>query len=533
MVRSAEIAMFEGQSNVEVLTAFNRIPYGLINEEVDESANDLLTELTEICKYYKIYEEGISFPVEGSNGDYVPAELRYKLSSSLVNKEARFLFAEKPTISIEQKGTLGKPTKSDEESISVLNDLVETVLDENMFEDKLLKAAKDCLIGKRVACLVNFNEEDGITVTFLPSTQFLYETKVGNANVLSKFVAFVIVKDSTRLSEKVILKKKYTLEDGNVFLEEQLYNGAGVLLEETFKRSKVLLKSIPACVMINDGLSGQIDGESDINIIKDYERWYSRLSNADIDAERKSMNPIRYTVDMDVNSTKGLSSSAGSFWDLLSDQTLEKSAPSVGMLESSMSYSNSLKISLDRIKTVGYEQLDIPNVTLETMTGAITSGKALKAVYWPLIVRCKEKMKMWEPQLRKMVSIIIDGAHAYPNCAAKHISDQLVPIEYEVKVSQNNPLPEDEIEEKNMDLAEVDSKVMSRKAYMKKWRSLTDDEIEDELSQIALERQMIEDSMVLPPLDEGISQMSSGDLSNGSEEELIDESEEDVEEVIE
>ena len=35
---------------------------------------------------------------------------------------------------------------------------------------------------------------------------------------------------------------------------------------------------------------------------------------------------------------------------------------------------------------------------------------------------------------------------------------------------------------------------MSRKSYMKKWRGLTDSEVDDELAQIALERQIIEES---------------------------------------
>ena len=73
-----------------------------------------------------------------------------------------------------------------------------------------------------------------------------------------------------------------------------------------------------------------------------------------------------------------------------------------------------------------------------------------------------------------------------------------MPVAYEITVTQNTPLPEDEIEERNMDLAEVESKTMSRKAYMKKWRNLTDDEVQEELEQIALERQMIEDSSFAP-----------------------------------
>ena len=136
------------------------------------------------------------------------------------------------------------------------------------------------------------------------------------------------------------------------------------------------------------------------------------------------------------------------------------------------------------------------------MTGAITSGKSLKAIYWPLIVRCKEKMKTWGPRLRDMTNIIIEGSRAYPNCIVKYTNEVIKPVDYEVKVEQNTPLPEDEIEEKNMDIAEVESKTMSRKAYMKKWRGLTDDEVKEELEQIALEREILEDISIGGVTDE-------------------------------
>lgn len=492
---SEEAKVIEAENSTEVLTAFNRIPYALINAEIGGSAKDTLDELTRICKYYKVYKKGASFTVEGSNGDYVPATLKYKMAASLINKEARFLFAEPPDITVEPKGDVGKITDDAKNALTVLNDLVKTVLDKNNFEEALIKAAKDCFIGKRVAGVVNFNEEDGVTVTFLPSTQFIYDTKVGNPNVLTKFVCFIIVKDSITLSEKRIFKKKFELgEDGVVYLEEAMYDGAGGLLEEVTEYQPTLLTSIPASIFINDGLTGEADGESEIDILEDYEKWYSKLSNADIDAERKSMNPTKYTVDMDSRSTKSLSTAAGALWDLGSDQNLDNGHPAVGILEPGMNYSDALKTSLDRIKTVGYEQVDIPNITLESMQGAITSGKALKAIYWPLIVRCKEKMKMWGPQLRSLADIIIQGAMVYPNCVTRYINDTLVPVDYEIKVEQNTPLPEDETEEKTMDLSEVDSKVMSRKSYMKKWRNLTDDEVQEELEQIALERQIIEDA---------------------------------------
>lgn len=518
---SEEEKVIAAENSTEVLTAFNRIPYSLINAEVGpEVAHNTLEELTEICKYYKAYKKGADFTVEGTNGDYVPANLRYKMAATLINKEARFLFAEPPDIKVEPKGDVGKVSQDAKDAITVLQDLIKTVFEKNMFEDKLIKAARDCFIGKRVAALVNFNEEDGITVSFLPSTQFIFETKIGNPSVLTKFVAFIVVRESRELKSKLIFKKKFELneDDGLVYLEEILYSGTGAQIEVLTEYQETLLDFIPACVFLNDGLTGDEDGESEIDSLYDYEKYYSKLGNADIDAGRKSMNPTKYTVDMDSRSTKDLSTAPGAVWHLGTDQNLDHPSSSTGILEPNMSYSEPLKTTLDRIKTAGYEAVDMPNITLESMVGAITSGKALKAVYWPLIVRCKEKMKMWGPQLQRLAEIIIEGAKKYPDTAVNYINDPIEMVAYEITVESNLPLPEDEVEERTMDLAEVEAQAMSRKTYMKKWRTLTDDEVEEELYQIAFERQVLEDAAF--------------DVGNGMKEPYPEESEEAIDEEV-
>ena len=486
------------ESSKAYLTVYNRIPYALIREESGEDATEVFDEIKEICMYYKIYKKGKDFNVEGTNGDYVPARLRYKMAATLVNKEARFLFAEQPDITVEQKGDLEEFTEESKRALTIMNELVKTILDKNNFQDILIKGARDCFIGKRVACLINFNEQDGVTLTFLPSTQFLYEVRPTNHRVLESFVCFTVMKESRTNSVKRIFKKKYTLESTDngekVFLEEEIYDGAARLIKMVTPKSEIKLDFIPAVIFINDGLSEELKGESEIESLMDFEEWYSKLGNADADAERKSMNPTKYLVDMANNSTKNLSTAAGALWDLGSDQNLENPNVLVGLLEPKMSYSEALKTTLDRIKTTGYEQVDMPNITNESLSGVITSGKALKAIYWPLIVRCKEKMKMWGPNLQLMVEMIIKGAMIYPNTIKKYTSETLIPVEYVVEVVQNTPLPEDENEEKTIDLAEVEARTMSRMSYMKKWRGMTKSQIAEELNQIALERQILEDS---------------------------------------
>ena len=481
------------KSNYQAFSAYNFIPYALISEEVGGDNSDILTELNEIAGYYKIYRHGATFSPEGSNGDYVPSELKYKMAASLIDKEARFLFSETPTITVEPKNTLEEQSADVADNFSKMNEMVNAVLESNNFGQQILRAARDCFIGKRIAVMVNFNETDGVTVSFLPATQFVYEYDYAMKKLV-KFVAYVIVHQSAQLSARRIFRKRYTLEDDVVYVQEDLFDGAGNNLMEITPHQDILLDRIPATVILNDGLLGDYDGESEIANLKDYEEWYSKLSNADIDAERKGMNQIKYAIDMDPNSTKNLSTAPGSFWDLGSDQNLPNPHSSVGTLNPSMSYSEPLTTTLERIKTTGYEQVDMPNITLESMQGAITSGKALKAVYWPLIIRCKEKMKTWAPHLSDIISIIIDGASLYPDCMQKYISELPMPSEYNVIVEQSTPLPEDETEEKSLDISEVAAQVLSKKSYMKKWRGLTDRQVDAELIQIAYERQLLEDA---------------------------------------
>lgn len=505
----------ENMKSLENITGFlyiyRHIPYSIINEEA-ENPSEVKRKFEEIQKYYDIYNNGADFLVEGNRGDYISSYVKHKISARLINKEARFLFAETPDILITSQGVIA-PNDTLKQHIDNTQVMLNNIFEKNFFDKQLLQSAKDCFIAGRVACMLNFNNDTGVTITFLKSTEFIAEYKLDNPNELQRFVSFQTVKYSKNLSDTRIFKKKYELQskkgkDGSItnvcYAEDGVYDGMGNLIEETFSYQPTEFDRIPAAVFINDGLIGEEYGESEIKNLEKYESLYSKLANADVDAERKAMNSVTYTVDMDSNSTKNLSSAPGAYWDLTSDQNLDTSSPQIGILEPSMAYSSTLDTSLRRTKSSMYDQVDIPDISLESMTGVITSGKALKSVYWPLIVRCKEKMKTWGPKLKYIVSCIIDGATYYPDSVTQYTSESIVPFDYEVKIDINYPLPEDEQDEKSMDIQEVVQQTMSRKSYMVKWRGLTEEEANAELEQIALERQILEDSSMPTNMFEGL-----------------------------
>lgn len=510
------------------ITRLLNIPSSMIKAELEGLyGTNILRDMNEIIRLYDVYEHGASYIQEGSL-DYVPADLRYKTTRALLDKEVRFLFSKAPDFYIDpEMGDSKQERQKAKDSAAVYQRLVDSVLQENGFSNALLKAAKDCFIGKRVALMFNINEDSGIQVSFLPSLEFVYDVDPSNANVITKIVAFYGLNDAKAKPDQRLYKKKYWMENGVCWYSEEIYDGTGNLIETLQNPTATRFTLIPAWVIVNDGLTGDLVGVSEIEQLEGYESWYSRLAAADMDAERKGMNPIRYTIDAAPESTKNLSISAGSFWDLSSDpnQPTEKAAQ-VGVLDSPMGYSSALGTTLDRIKNTMYEQCAVPNVSPEAMKGVVSSGKTLKAIYWDLIVRCDEKMLAWRPALQFLGRCIIEGVRLYPKAGQFYIDEALPDTPYTVRVDNQYSLPEDEQEEKQTDLAEVTAQTMSRKAYMKKWRNLDDDEAEEELRQIALERQILEDSFYEAPAEETEQPIPPEEEEQPEEEELPEELEE-------
>lgn len=480
------------------------LPFQLILNEVGQNnAAAWHDDMLEIKKFYDVYERGQSFVAEGTNGDYTPAMLHYKKAANIINKQARFLFSKSVDCNIFPEVVSDNENEMEiiNSKISTLQSFVDIVLEANSFSKNLSRAARDCFIGKRVALMLNFNES-GINLDFYPALNFIYELSTESIDTLTKLTVFSLLNKVVDQNAQRIYMKRYEIkEDGMCYATEHIYDGSGRLIEEVLPEKLTAFDYIPGTVIINDGLLGDIFGESDISLLQDYEGWYSRLANADKDAERQSMNPIRYTIDASPNSTKNLSIAAGAFWDIATDGNTQNpnAKADVGQIESNMGYSEALAKTLDRLDNVMYDSLDVPNTSSHALKGMVTSGKTLKALYWPLIVRCDEKMLSWKPSLQHIVSSIIDGATRVPESARVFISEPLpTDIPFSVETINQYPLPEDEAEEKQIDIAQVNAQVMSKKTYMKKWLSYTDVEADNELKQIATERQILEEAYFPP-----------------------------------
>lgn len=446
----------------------------------------VLQEMNDILRLYDIYEGRENFIDKTEEKDYTQTEKRTNLIKKLIKEESRFLFGKTPELYVKSKND----TDADKDKAEQINLYLDKILKDNLFSEKLVKGARDCFIGKRAAIKLYANQDTKeIRIMFLPSLEFIYESDEENPNELKKIIFFYQTNKEVEKDKQRIWKQKYEMIDGRCILNEGIYNGNGILIEPINVDVDLQLSGIPCYVVINDGLSGDPFGESDVKELLDNQIQYNRLSSEDVDTLRKGMDRIIYGVDIDPEASEKFQLKPGAFWDVPTDPTAEGKQATLGTIPTDFGYGDKIENSLKRIKSDMYEMLNIPMLSNDELKGMMTSGKTMKALYWQLITRCEEKMMAWRPALEWLVRAILEITEVYN-------IEKLPQLDYTVTVENNYPLQEDEDEEKTLDLQQVNAQAMSRKTFIKKWQGVTDDVADAEIKQIALEREMLEESYV-------------------------------------
>lgn len=451
------------------------------------------TEIRDIAMAYACYNNGVSFIPDNLNGRYSPSDMRFKTIKSLIDKEARFMFSQKPDINL-------KPylkSDNDDKAVETYKKIVSKVLKSNKFYDKLLKSARDCFIGKRVAFLVDYSEKNGVGIHAYNSLQFYYEY-YNDTDELSLFISFERISDRDLGATRRYVVNEYRKDyvTGIVSVKSGIYSGSGDLLETIVAEKETDLEYIPAVIVLNDGLLGDKLGTSEALSLAGRESGYNKISNSDVDSERKGMNPIIYVVDMNTETTGNLSTGPGAFWEFKSDQNLNETKTQIGTIQPQLNHVDAVKTTLERIRSSMYEELDVPDVTSQMLSGVITSGKTINALYWPLSVRCDEKMKIWGTAIEFIINAVIDLVYLNKEFSKQiYKVDDVEKADYFVEVVANYALVSEENEEKQVDLDEIGRNVRSRKSYIEKWRKeefVSSDSIDDELMQIAIEQNMLD-----------------------------------------
>ena len=216
--------------------------------------------LKDIGKTIRLYEfyNGAGQDWETPKGlDYCPTKKRVNLVKKLIKREAGFMFGRTPEITYNAED-------ENNEAIARAQEILDDVLKRSGFKNKLVQAARDCFIGKRVAMKVSGGTDKETRVSFRPSLEFVYSTADDDCDALDKIIFFYQTNNEPERENQRFWRQKYFMRDGRCWLNEGVYNGYGRLLEGGADENTGL-DFIPCYVIINDGLTGDMMGESDVD----------------------------------------------------------------------------------------------------------------------------------------------------------------------------------------------------------------------------------------------------------------------------
>ena len=451
----------------------------------------LLTELSglygqavleDIGKTIRLYDfyDGKGQDWETPKGlDYRPTKKRINLVKKLIKREAGFMFGRTPEITYESK-------KNDDPAIAAAQQLLDGVLKKSGWRNKLIQAGRDCFIGKRVALKVSGGQGKETRVSFRPSYEFVYTTANDDCDTLEKIIFFYQVNNEPERRDQRIWRQKYFMQDGRCILNEGIYDGYGRIVESG-EDVDTGLDFIPCYVIVNDGLTGDMMGESDVEELMDLQNAYNWLNSDDADALKFNMFPQTVATDAKADSLAAMRISPGALVDLQTDPAMMGDGgrqAKLEKLEASFGYSERFEAAINRTKNDMYDLLSVPNISLEQLKGLMQSGKSMKALYWELIARCEDKWASWEPALEWLSHTVLKMEAAYAGFT--------MPADYTVHIEALYPILEDDFDEMANDQQEVAHQVRSRKSYITKWGTAPD--ADAELRQIKLEETLFADA---------------------------------------
>ena len=522
-----------------------------IYNQIDKSllglySNDrrFIEELREVKQYYEFYEGRVWTPEDDFNDDrgqlwrvkerdYKPTREIRNITKKLMKKQKRFMTAVQPDI------ILSSVDDTDKDRIEDKRILLDRILDDGKFWNKFSKAFLDCTIGKRVLLVMSIDEEDEccpIKFRFYTMPEFTYEYDPNDSDKLLKVQIAYQDKDTVGKIQQEQRWHKWIYEmreDGYCWCTYEIVDGTNTIAfvevpvspqineevegettqVELHEEWNTMLTQLPCKVIFNDGLTGDIRGASDVKDLMDMATDYNKTVSDYRDALRFKMFEQPVFIDADSTSLQNIKIAPNAIIDLKSDPTLgdgssSSSIAKAQMLSSTFNFQAAADAYLERLKKDMYECMDQP---LPESLVNVASGKALRMLNDDLISRCEEKWQEWDEAILWLLdlieTVVVEGGYYkdLPNIECMSLETTCV-------LNHNYPIPDDEVETKEIAIKEVEAQVRSHQSYIREFGS--QNEADKEFEEILEEVDMINQSNnAMAGLDgmDGAGQMDTED----------------------
>lgn len=270
---------------------------------------------------------------------------------------------------------------------------------ENKMREKLLVAARDRLIAGRVGCKIVFNPNTGkIKWVFRPDYEIfpVYSDDDYDELIAIHFINFVTDEEDREL----IRKQTFSMENGECFLEEALYNEDLKIVKTITPKQPMGLDFIPVVLFPVSDLSGETVDYSEIEDMKEQTDVLNRLNEDAIDSLRFEMFPMTAVLNATEGTAANMQIAPGAVVEARG--TGDGVEPKIQKIESSFRWKEAFKDQYARIKAALHEITSIPQIVPQDLSFGGLNGEALHVLFHDIIQETEEHWLSWGPRLEEL-----------------------------------------------------------------------------------------------------------------------------------
>jgi Phage portal protein, SPP1 Gp6-like len=344
--------------------------------------------------------------------DYDPTRYATNYFKAFIKRKARWQMGGKHGISVTPK-QIDDPieaTKPDyepseaqrreNERAEAYERLLYQLWRENKMREKLLAAARDRLIAGRVGCKIVFNPNTGkIKWVFRPDYEIVpvYSDDDYEELVAVHFVSFI---DNEETGEEFIRKQTFSLENGECFLEEAVYDYNLDLVEQITPKQSMGLDFIPVVLFPVNDLSGESVDYSEVNDMKEQTDILNEMNEDAIDSLKFEMFPMTAVLDAPEGTAAKMAIAPGAVVEARG--AVDSRAPEIKKVESGFRWKEAFKDQYARVKAALHEITSLPQIVPQELNFGGLNGEALHVLFHDIIQETEEHWLSWGPRLEEL-----------------------------------------------------------------------------------------------------------------------------------
>jgi SPP1 family phage portal protein len=371
---------------------------------------------------------------------------------------------------------------------------LETIHRNNKLDQKLMQAGiEGCLTGGVAAKILYSPELKQTSVLLRPSRECFPIMNPENEDIMEK-VHFCYFLDD----DKTVWKQTFELIEGVCCVFEALYDiekigDRGEAIPKEIIKNWVPLYSgdnaldfIPVVLIPNEPNLGDMWGESDLESLYSPINEVCRKLSDGADALQFELFPINLLINVEESAIDKFELSAGALWHLEGGDA--EHPVDARKLESALSNMEHLEAFIDRLLDMCHQWSGVPRITRDKLdTIGSISGVAIKLMFTSIVSKCNRKMMYWKPALQQVYDYALRTANIYEGFDYN-------PEELELEVTATPRIPQNELEQLEIQAKEIEMLVKSIVTVMKE-RGVQDPTTE--LASILAERVQIDSSLNL------------------------------------